>query len=64
MHPAIKYGLTTFVAVFFVGWVTGLGGAFLTNLAFSAAMGAFSSLCFLGAMRLSRRQAKKNEEDL
>lgn len=55
MHPAIKYGAAAGAAVWFIGWITGLGGAFMTNLAFSCAMGAFASLCYLGALWLSGR---------
>ena len=53
MHPAISYGLLTGGAVWFVGWITGLGGPFMTNLAFACAMGAFASLCYLGALWFS-----------
>ncbi len=33
------YGLVVFGSIFFVGWITGMGGSFLPNLVFSAAMG-------------------------
>lgn len=38
-RQALIYGAVVFGAVFFVGWTTGMGGAFLPNLIFSAVMG-------------------------
>ena len=41
-NQPIKYGLIVFAAIWFVGWSTGMGGSFLPNLLFSAAMGLFA----------------------
>ena len=54
-HPAVKYGAITFVAIWFVGWITGMGGSWLPNLLFSAAMGIFAGLCYMGALWISGR---------
>lgn len=40
------YGATVFACVFFVGWITGMGGSFGPNLVFSLAMGALAGFCF------------------
>lgn len=52
----ITYGLVVFVAIFLIGWLTGMGGSFLPNLLFSAVMGAFASFCFVMAKRLGGRK--------
>ena len=52
----VSYGLIVFAAIFAIGWLTGMGGAFLPNLIFSAIMGAFASVCFLMAKRLGGRK--------
>ena len=44
---SLIYGTIVFVAIFFVGWVTGMGGSFLPNLFFSILMGAFAAICFV-----------------
>ena len=55
MNPAQKYGLVTFGAIFFVGWITGLGGSLLPNLVFSALMGGLASVCYVIAAGLAQR---------
>lgn len=50
-QPAI-YGAVVAVALFFVGWTTGMGGSFIPNLLFSIAIGAFAAVCFWAVMRL------------
>ena len=35
MKQAATYGAIVFACVFFVGWITGMGGSFLPNLIFS-----------------------------
>lgn len=40
------YGAVTFVAVFFIGWSTGMGGSFWPNLIFSALTGVFATIIF------------------
>ena len=44
-QPVI-YGVVVFAALFFVGWVTGMGGSFLPNLLFSAVMGLLAGVMF------------------
>ena len=51
----ITYGLVVFVAIFLIGWITGMGGSFVPNLIFSAVMGAFAGGCFWAAKRFARR---------
>ncbi len=46
MQQHVKYGLVVFVALLFVGWITGMGGSLVPNLAFSAAMGVMAGGCF------------------
>ena len=43
----IIYGATVFAAVFFVGWITGMGGSFGPNLGFSLIIGVFAACMFL-----------------
>ena len=50
----IIYGLVVFGAIFFVGWVTGMGGSFLPNLGFSAMMGVLAGAMFALVQRKSR----------
>ena len=52
----VTYGLVVFAAVFFVGWVTGMGGDFGPNLAFSAGVGVFGGVCFVIAKRIGGRK--------
>lgn len=65
-HPAIRYGAIMFAAIFFVGFITGMGGSFGPNLVFSLLVGVFASGCYLVAQRLvaylQARQAKKEGE--
>lgn len=44
---SLIYGTIVFVAIFFVGWITGMGGSFLPNLLFSILMGVFAAICFV-----------------
>lgn len=46
MQQHVKYGLVVFVALLFVGWITGMGGSLVPNLVFSAAMGVMAGGCF------------------
>ena len=43
---AAIYGTVVGLALFFVGWITGMGGAFWPNLGFSALMGIFAAILF------------------
>jgi hypothetical protein len=45
-RDAITYGLITTVAIFFVGWSTGMGGSFWPNVMFSIIMGLFAFVVF------------------
>lgn len=56
---ALLYGCVIAVAVFFMGVVTGMGGAVQSNIGFSLAMGALGALTITV---LSRRRAKKNQD--
>lgn len=58
-RQAVLYGAVMAVAIFFVGWVTGMGGSFVPNLVFSLLMGALAVVCYIGAMKLSRRGNQK-----
>lgn len=64
---ALRYGFITFAAIFFVGFITGMGGSFIPNLVFSLFMGVFGGVCYLGAHKLvawlQARQAKKEREE-
>jgi len=55
-HKSLIYGAVVFVAVFFIGWVTGMGGSFIPNLAFSILMGAFAALCFLLVVKFGKER--------
>ena len=46
MNAPVQYGLVVGVAIFVTGWITGLGGSFLPNLIFGAAMGLFAGVLF------------------
>ena len=54
-RSAAIYGLVTFGAIFFVGYITGLGGSLIPNLGFSLLMGLFAALCYVGAHKLGNR---------
>ena len=50
----IIYGAVVFACVFFVGWITGMGGSFLPNLVFSVLIGVFAGFCFWLLLRYGR----------
>ena len=54
-RQACIYGGVTALAIFLVGWVTGMGGSFLPNLLFSLLMGLLAGGCYLGASKLANR---------
>ena len=56
LRKATIYGAVTGVAVFAVGWITGMGGGFLANLIFGALMGVFAAVCFIFAIRFGGRK--------
>lgn len=47
------------IAVFFVGWSTGMGGSFMPNLIFSIIVGGFATL----VMRLLTSYMNKKQGD-
>jgi len=55
MPDFVKYGGVAFVVIFFVGWITGMGGSLIPNLLFSALMGVFAGLLYLGAEKYFKR---------
>ena len=58
IRKAAIYGAVTGVAVFAVGWITGMGGGLFPNLIFGALMGTFASLCFVLAVHFGSRNRK------
>jgi len=54
----ITYGLIVFAAIWFVGWSTGMGGSFLPNLVFSAAVGVLAGVCFWLVTKFAGRSGK------
>jgi hypothetical protein len=42
----VKYGLIVGLSIWFVGWVTGLGGSFLPNIVFSIVIGLFAAALY------------------
>ena len=51
-RQAVKYGAVAGVAIFAVGWITGMGGSLLPNLIFSVLMGIFAAICYVLAVRI------------
>jgi predicted benzoate:H+ symporter BenE len=45
-RDAITYGAVAAIAIFFVGWTTGMGGSLLPNIIFSIAMGVLAAVLF------------------
>ena len=54
MRQPVIYGAVVFAAIFFVGWITGMGGSFWPNLAFSLLMGVLGAALGASRRRLSR----------
>jgi hypothetical protein len=52
----IKYGIAVFVAVFFVGLTTGMGGSLLPNIGFSVLMGIMAAYLFRALKKYSGRK--------
>ena len=55
MRHAIIYGCVVAVAVFFVGYTTGMGGSLVPNLVFSALMGVFAGAMFFFIKRTNAK---------
>jgi len=53
---SLIYGTVVFAAIFFTGWITGMGGSFLPNLVFSVLMGVLAAVCFLIVMKYGRKR--------
>ena len=58
----VKYGTVAFVVIFFVGWVTGMGGSLIPNLLFSLLMGLFAGVLYLLAEKYFKRKRNENKE--
>ena len=54
----LVYGAVVFVAIFFVGWITGMGGSFGPNLGFSLLMGCLAAVCFWIVLRYAGRNQR------
>ncbi|WP_435136339.1 hypothetical protein [Pseudopelagicola sp. nBUS_19] len=55
-HQSLTYGVVVFAAIFFVGWITGLGGSFVPNLGFSILMGVGAAICFSLVTRIGKNR--------
>lgn len=55
-HNSLIYGTVVFAAIFFTGWITGMGGSFIPNLVFSILMGAFAAVCFLIVTKYGKKR--------
>ena len=53
-----RYGLAVFGAIWFVGWITGMGGSPLPNFIFSALVG----LLAWGLFALAQRTTKNDRD--
>jgi hypothetical protein len=56
----IIYGIIVTLAVFFIGWITGVGGDLVPNLIFSMLMGVFGSIVVRLFVILSRNKLINN----
>ena len=61
MASPLIYGGVVALAVFFVGWSTGMGGALLPNLIFSVAVGALAAACMALLLRWSGRRDEADD---
>ncbi|MEM7240983.1 MAG: hypothetical protein AAF429_02260 [Pseudomonadota bacterium] len=59
MPDFVKYGLVAFAVIFFVGWITGMGGSLLPNHFFSLLMGVFAGVLYLLAEKYFKRKKEK-----
>lgn len=58
IQPA-RYGVVVAAAVFFVGWITGMGGAIWPNVGFSLLMGFLAALLFAGILKIQGKGREK-----
>lgn len=56
------YAAVVGLAIFFVGWSTGMGGSFLPNLVFSAAMALLAAVCFTAVKRIGARRRERDHD--
>ena len=61
MPQHVTYGAVVALALFIVGWLTGMGGSFIPNLVFSILMGVFAGVLF---RYVRRRFGPKEGEDV
>ncbi len=57
-RDTLIYGAVAAVAVFFIGWTTGMGGTFLANLIFSILMGVFAAAMFVLVKKYGKSKDK------
>lgn len=62
IRQAGTYGVVVAAVVFFVGWITGMGGGVTANLVFGAAMGLFAGACYVVAVNIGKRAAGREDE--
>jgi len=55
MTQAAIYGAVVAAVVFFIGLTTGMGGALIPNLIFSALMGVFAAVLFAAVKKYANR---------
>ncbi|MDD9977551.1 MAG: hypothetical protein OXQ30_07420 [Boseongicola sp.] len=55
MRQPLIYGGAVFLAVWFVGWSTGMGGSFIANVVFALLMGIFATICYWMVTKLFRK---------
>jgi hypothetical protein len=56
----IIYGIFVTLAVFFIGWITGMGGDLVPNLIFSMLMGVLGLIVVIIFVMLSRHKLINN----
>lgn len=56
------YGAVAGAVIFFVGWITGMGGGVVPNLIFGAGMGLFAAACYVVAVGIGKRAAEREDD--
>lgn len=51
----VTYGLIVGAVVFFVGWITRMGGGLIANVVFGVLMGILAGVCFALVLRFGRK---------
>lgn len=62
IRQAAIYGSVTGAVIFFVGWITGMGGGLGSNAIFGCAMGLFAAGCYVVAVNIGKRTAERGDE--